>query len=72
MNEKFKLVSKNKMDKQKLKEHLTEILEEGTGYVLVYKNEKDDRYYCMANGFTQEEGVYGSQLIVKSIVCFGE
>jgi hypothetical protein len=68
MNEKFKIISNKKMDKKVLKEHFDEILEEGNGYVMVYKNQKDNRYYFVANGFTQEEGVYGSQLIIKSII----
>ena len=69
MNEKFNVVKNSgKMNKENLIAQYKEIIEEGEGYIIVYKNKKDNRYYYISNGLTQEEGLYAANLIADSIM----
>jgi len=71
MNQKIKLVVKNDFNKinlEQLNSDHNEIVSDGDGYILVYRNKKEKSYYIMSNGFTNEEGVYASQLICNAII----
>lgn len=69
MRSKFELIAKkNKMDLEVSRKAFQEVMESGNGFVMIYRDKNDNRYYMVSSGFTQEEGVYASHLIARSVI----
>lgn len=69
MRSKFELIAKkNKMDLEFSKKSFQEAIESGNGFVMIYRDKNDNRYYMVSSGFTQEEGIYASHLISRSVI----
>ena len=71
MKSRFEFVAKkdlNKMDKDFVREALEEVFKEGNGFVMIYRNKNENRYYQMTSGFTREEGVYCAHLILNMVM----
>lgn len=70
VDNRFKVFQTSKMDMEFLRDCFKEIEEEGDGFVLVYRNKLQKRYWRMSSGFTNEEGVFAAHIIIND-ACEG-
>lgn len=71
MENRFKLVHAKKNNNIDLDQFVRDFKEVGIdaeGYILTYKNKKDNSYCILSNGLTCEEAVFSAQLIISGII----